>query len=65
MQPPQNAFLRPGVVVLHKMNIQTGRLLKGLFIPALKEEAAGVAKHFGLNNEDTGERSLGHMHGGN
>ena len=44
MQAPQHAPARAGVVVLHKGGVAGGRV-KGLLVPAFKEEAPPVAKH--------------------
>jgi hypothetical protein len=52
MQTPQHALVGAGVVVLHKIDVEAGGLLKCPLVIALEEKASGVAKDFGLNEEN-------------
>src|SRR5258706_15014673 len=51
MQAAQHALGAFGVVVLHKIDIEAGRLCKDLAIERFKEEAALVAKYLGLDQQ--------------
>ena len=64
MQASQHAFGATAVVVLHKIDIKAGSFVKGVLVEAFIEEATGVAKHLGFDDEDVWDGGGGDFHAG-
>jgi hypothetical protein len=64
MEATQDATRRAGVIVLDKVNIQTGQITKTLFIEALKKEATLIAEYLRFQNQDIRDGGWGNLHTG-
>jgi len=63
MQPAQHAFLRARMVVLDKLRVEAGGVLKGLGIETFVKEPALITKHLGFDDQDTRQVSGDYIHG--
>src|ERR1035437_3380399 len=61
MEPPQNAAARERNVVLHEVLGDAG-LAVAAQVPRLEEEAARIAKHLGLKDEQAGDIASQNIH---
>jgi hypothetical protein len=61
VKPAQHTLARPGVIVLHKGQLQSG-LLQPLFAECFHEKAASVAKDLRLEDQHTGQRGFDDFH---
>jgi hypothetical protein len=62
VQAAQHAPGAAAVVVLHEIDVQTGRLREGLPVEALVEEAPGIAEHLRLEQHDVRNRQSRGLH---
>ena len=62
VQAAQHAALRAGVVVLHEVGLEAGHFGKGAGIEAFHEEAARIAEHPGLEDQQLGNGCTNDLH---
>lgn len=62
VQAAQHTLARAGVVVLHEIHVKTGGVVEGLSVVAFHEEAAGVAEHFGLEDQEARDGGFDDLH---
>lgn len=62
MQATQDALLRAGMVILDKLCIQAGRVLKSLGVEAFVKETAFVTKYLGFDDQNTGQVGGDYIH---
>ena len=55
MESPQHAFVRHGVVVLHKINTSTYQAFKGLLVKAFEEKPPAIRVNLGDKNLNFGD----------
>ena len=62
VQAAQNPPRRPRVVVLHKDDVVTDRVVEQLLVEAFDEKTARVTEHLGLKNQHACNGGGGHFH---
>ena len=55
MQATQYVAHAARVVVLHEMDVQSGRFVEGVLVETLEEEAARIAEHFRFDEQHLGD----------